>query len=247
MIDRRVAGMKVLVTREAEDAERWASRLTSLGALPVVMPCLQCENITDPSVATLLQASVEISGWLVLSSRRGAVAASRMLEGTLTARTKIAAIGPATARAAKETFHRCDLVASESTSAGIADALLQRFSLVKSAQPVRVVMAGAAGGRADVEVTLTKNGVKVSRVDVYRTIPSPAVDPKRDLEAEEIEFVLLASPSAVEGLRNIAIVPRSAKVITIGPTTSAAAVAAGLIVHGEASEPDLDGLLDAIA
>ncbi len=246
MIDRRVAGMKVLITREAEDADRWASRLTGLGALTVVMPCLHCENITDPSVATLLQASVEISGWLVLSSRRGAVAAARMLNGTLTSRTKIAAIGPATARAAKEAFNRCDLVASEHTAKGIADALLQRFSLVKSAQPTRVVMAGAAGGRADVEITLTKSGVKVSRVDVYRTIPAPAVEPKRDLEAEELEFILLASPSAVDGLRNIAIVPRSAKVLTIGPTTSAAAIAAGLIVHGEATEPNLDGMLDAI-
>ena len=246
MMDRRVAGMKVLVTREAEDAERWASRLSSWGALPVVMPCLQCENITDPSVATLLQASVEISAWLVLSSRRGAVAAGRMLERKLTARAKIAAIGPATARAAKEVFNRCDLVASESTAAGIADALLERFGLVKSAQPVRVVMAGAAGGRTDVEQKLTKNGIKVSRVDVYHTIPAPPVEPKRDLEAEEIEIVLLASPSAVEGLRNIALVPRAAKVVTIGPTTSAAAVAAGLKVHGEAAEPDLDGMLDAL-
>jgi uroporphyrinogen-III synthase len=244
MIDRRVDGLKVLVTREAEDAERWSSRLSSMGAIPVVMPCLNCENITDPSAATLLQASVETASWLVLSSRRGVVATARMLDGTLTSRTKIAVIGPSTARASKEMLGRADLVASDQTARGIADSLIARFKLVKSSDKIRVVMAGAAGGRTDVESSLRKNGAKVSRVDVYKTIPAPPVDPKRDLEAEGIDIILLASPSAVEGLRNIAIVPRGAKVLTIGPTTSAAAVEAGLVVHGEAQEPNLDSMLN---
>jgi uroporphyrinogen-III synthase len=246
MIDARVGGMKVLVTREAEDAERWATRLQAMGALPVVFPCLHAENITDPSVATILRATVETSNWMVLSSRRGVVATARMLDGKVSSRTKIAAIGPTTARASKEMFNRCDLVSQDFTARGIADALLQRFIIAKSAQPVRVVMAGAAGGRTDVESILGKQGVKVTRVDVYRTIPAPAVEPKRDLEADGIDIILLASPSAVEGLRNTADVPRSAKVFTIGPTTSQAAIAAGLEVHGEATTPSLEGLLDAM-
>ena len=111
---------------------------------------------------------------------------------------------------------------------------------------VRVVMAGAEGGRADVETILGKAGVKVSRVDVYRTVASPPIEPKRDFTEEALDFVFLASPSAVEGLRNTAIVPREAKVIVIGPTTAAAAVEAGFVVAGEADEPHLDSMLDAI-
>jgi uroporphyrinogen-III synthase len=137
-------------------------------------------------------------------------------------------------------------VATDSTSAGIADALLARIKIVKANGAARVVMAGAEGGRTDVEQLLGRNGVKVSRVDVYRTIPSPPVEPKRDLEQDGIDFVFLASPSAVEGLRNTAIVPRHAKVIVIGPTTAAAAVEAGFVVAGEAEEPNLDSMLDAI-
>ena len=169
-----------------------------------------------------------------------------MLDGKLTSRTKVAVIGPATARAAKELLGRADLVATDSTSAGIADALLARINIVKGTGAVRVVMAGAEGGRTDVETLLGKNGVKVSRVDVYRTIPSPPVEPKRDFDAEGLDFIFLASPSAVEGLRNTAIVPRAAKVIVIGPTTAAAAVEAGFVVAGEADEPNLDSMLDAI-
>jgi len=246
MIDRRVAGMKVLITREAEDAERWAMKLTSLGALPVVFPCLQSENITDPAVANVLKAAVETANWIVLSSRRGVVSTARLLDGKLTSRTKVAVIGPATARAAKELLGRADLVATDSTSAGIADALLARIKIVKASGAARVVMAGAEGGRTDVEQLLGRNGVKVSRVDVYRTIPSPAVEPKRDLEQEGIDLIFLASPSAVEGLRNTAVVPRRAKVIVIGPTTAAAAVEAGFAVAGEAEEPNLESMLDAI-
>lgn len=246
MIDRRVAGLKVLITREPEDAERWALKLTSLGAFPILFPCLQSENITDPAVAHILKASVESANWIVLSSRRGVVSTARMLDGKLNSRTKIAVIGPATARAAKELLGRADLVATDSTSAGIADALLARLSIVKGSGTVRVVMAGAEGGRADVETILGRAGVKVSRVDVYRTVPSSPIDPKRDFEQEGLDLIFLASPSAVEGLRNTAIVPREAKVIVIGPTTAAAALEAGMIVAGEAEEPNLDSMLDAI-
>jgi len=209
-------------------------------------PCLQSENITDPAVAQILRASVETANWLVLSSRRGVVSTARMLDGKLSSRTKIAVIGPATARAAKELLGRADLVASEATSAGIGDALLGRISLVKGAAAVRVVMAGAEGGRAEVETILGQAGVKVSRVDVYRVVPIPPVEEKRDFTPEALDFVFLASPSAVEGLRNTAIVPREARIIVIGPTTAAAAVEAGYIVSGEADEPNLDSMLDAI-
>jgi uroporphyrinogen-III synthase len=89
-------------------------------------------------------------------------------------------------------------------------------------------------------------GARVTRVNVYRTLPAPPVSPRRDLEQEGIDDVLLASPSAVTGLLNQARVGTTTRCFTIGPTTSAAAISAGLVVTGESATPDLDGLMEAM-
>ena len=67
-----------------------------------------------------------------------------------------------------------------------------------------------------------------------------------DLAGEGIGDVLLASPSAVQGLLNVASFPAETRIFTLGPTTTAAVVAAGLVVSGEAMRPDLDSLVEAM-
>ena len=59
-------------------------------------------------------------------------------------------------------------------------------------------------------------------------------------------MILVASPSAVEGLLNQADVPEQSAIVTIGPVTSEAVRAAGLTVAAEAARPSLDGLLEMI-
>jgi len=94
---------------------------------------------------------------------------------------------------------------------------------------------------------LTAAGITTRRVDVYRTAPVPPLARKRELAADGVDDVLLASPSAVTGLVNCAVLPKEARVITIGPTTSAAATAAGLRVTAEARWPNLDGMLEVMS
>jgi uroporphyrinogen-III synthase len=50
----------------------------------------------------------------------------------------------------------------------------------------------------------------------------------------------------VEGFLNQASFNGSTKIFSIGPTTTAAVVAAGLTVSGEAAQPDLDSLVEAM-
>ena len=88
--------------------------------------------------------------------------------------------------------------------------------------------------------------ITTRRVDVYRTSPVPPLARKRELAADRVDDVLLASPTAVTGLVNCAVLPKEVRVFTIGPTTSAAATAAGLSVTAEARWPNLDGMLEAM-
>ena len=132
------------------------------------------------------------------------------------------------------------------TSSGLARELIELIRLEGTAGTAGVVLVGAEGGRDDAVSLLQAAGIHVSRVAVYRTIPMPASATKRDLASDGIEIVLLASPSAVTGLVGCASLPRSVQIVTIGPTTSAAAVAAGLVITAEAARPTFEGILEAI-
>lgn len=246
MIDAPLAGRRVLVTRAQDDAERWASRLASLGAVPVVLPCLVSEPLDAAPAQRALREALHDAAWLVLSSPRGAVIAAALLSGALPAATRVAVVGDTTAAAARTALGRVDLVATVQTSAGLGDALARRLTQDGEPQRQPVVLAGALSGRDEAELMLRRVGAPVSRVDIYRTVPAPAATVKRDLALDALHEILLASPSAVAGLLNLARVPEGARVITIGPTTSAAARDHGLTVSAEARRPTFEGLLEAM-
>lgn len=240
-----IAGRRILVTRAAEDAERWADRLRRLGAFPILLPCLDIITIANAEIERGLRAALAEASWLVLSARRAVEAVARLAGPVLPPAVRVAVVGPSTARAAAEWLGRVDLVATESSARGLARALLARLDGNDHAA-AHVVVAGAANGRTDVEVALAAAGIRVVRVDLYATVAAAPAPRKLDLAAEGIDAVLLASPTAAEGLVNRALVPPHVHVITIGPTTSAAAAAVGLTVRAEARRPDLAGMLEAL-
>lgn len=237
-----LAGRTVVVTRSAEDSAPWARRLEELGARAVVLPCLVAAPLVDGATASRLASALERADWLVVASRRAVQAVAQLLGGALPESVRVAAVGPETAREAEARWGRVDLVAAEPTARGLA----RELAALLAAAAARVVVAGAAGGRDDVERVLAFTPAQVTRVDVYRTSPARGEGAKRDLGAEGVSDVLLASPSAVTGLMNCAAVPRTARVITIGPTTTAAARAAGLAVAVEARRPNFDSMLEAL-
>jgi uroporphyrinogen-III synthase len=240
-----VTGRRILVTRAEEDSAEWAERLIQRGALPVILACLSVQPIRDAATAARLQIALRDAHWLVVSSRRGVECTAQLLGlAPLPPHVRVAAVGPATAQAATEAWGRVDLVASTPTSAGLAAELA---SVAKSSAPessLHAVIVGAAEGRRDVELVLASLGWRVSPVAVYQTVAAPAIEERMDLREGSIDDVLLASPTAVQGLLNRAVLPCTARIITIGPTTSAAARAAGLTVAAEARRPGLDGMLE---
>lgn len=242
-----IAGRRVLVTRAQEEAEQWAERLVGLGATALVFPCLVYVPIGDPALATTLTTALASAGWMLVTSPRGADAAARLLDGALPQEVRIAVVGATTERACVALFGRVNFVAPRATSAALGETLGALLALAQQDSKQRVLIIGAAGGRDDAEAALVASGASVTRVDVYRTIPSPAVPRKLDLSAAGIDDIFLTSPSAVTGLLNTADLPAGARVITIGPTTSAAARAAGLHVASEAREPTFEGMLEALS
>lgn len=238
-----LSGRRILITREADDARRWAHRLAGTGAVPIVFPCIVCETITEDDTPQRLRDALADTDWLVVSSVRGVEVAARLVEGSLPfAKVRVAAVGPSTAVAATAHFGHVDLVAKRATGAALGADLASRIRDTDQ----RVLILGAEGGRTEVEEALASAGVPCTRIDIYRTIPVPRLAAPRDLAADAVQEILLASPSAVAGLCNAARIPPDARIITIGPTTTSAARAAGLRVWAEARQPSLEGMLEAI-
>ncbi len=133
---------------------------------------------------------------------------------------RVAAIGPATADA----FGGADVVAGVATQEGLLAALPSATG--------RILFAGAEGARR-----LLPDALGADVIALYRTVElTPADWPDCDL-------VVLASPSAA---RALAVVAPGSAVVTIGPETSRAAAAAGLLVRAESAAAGVEGLVAAV-
>ena len=255
------ARRRILLTRGEEDCRPWASELESLGAIPVILPCIECRDIDTPELRARLAAELPRTRWLVFTSRRGAAALARLrggrragvapgavldavagvLQDPVPDAVKVAAVGPATAQAAAAALGRVDLTGAGGTAAALADTLVSRLE-----PGDRVLIAVAENAGRALEDTLGSAGHPCTRLDVYRTVPVPPRAPRRASSALGVDNVFLASPSAVAGFVNQVRLDTAPDIFTIGPSTTEAARAAGLGVTGEAPRPDLRGLLEAM-
>jgi uroporphyrinogen III methyltransferase / synthase len=195
--------MRVLVTRE-----ELVSRVESLGHEAVFRELIRVEPLGDDPV------DARAYDWLVVTSRNGAYELARR---GVTA-NRIAAIGPATARALRSHGLRVDLVATTHTQEGLRDELPEGTALLVAAE----------GARLDV--------LDADFLSLYRTIELRP-------DVPEVDVALLMSGSAA---RALAAAGAHMPVVVIGPQTEAEARAAGFSVAAVAVTHDLDGLVEAL-
>lgn len=271
-----LAGRRVLLTREEEDCAAWAAEIEGFGAVPVIFPCIECRGVDTPGLRARLAAELPRARWVAFTSRRGVAAFAKLrrgveeaprpdsgpdtppaalpdglpnrLPGALPGGLGVAAVGPATARAAADTFGRVDLAGAAGsadgdagTAASLAAALAPRLG-----PRDRVLLAVAENAGRAFEETIRSAGRACVRLEVYRTLPAPERPGKRTASTLGADTVLLASPSAVTGFVNQVRLDVAPGIFTIGPSTTEAARAAGLEVTGEAHRPGLRGLLEAM-
>lgn len=233
---------RIVLTRSAEDCESWAASLRERGIPSVQLPCIQTQCEDSPTMQTALATALAEADWLVLTSERGVTALRRQLSQALPEHLRIAVVGPATARRALAELGRADFLAQRSTAANLASELVDHLESSRA----QIVLALAENASDVLEKTLSNAGHSCRRFDVYRTIPATALDQRRTLEEIGGQTIFLASPSAVLGLVNQVEIDDSARLVSIGPSTTAAIERAGLQVYAQAATPSLTGMLEAI-
>jgi uroporphyrinogen-III synthase len=158
-----LAGLAVLVTRPAGQAEPLCSRLRELGSAVFPLPTLAIEPL--PLDATLREAlrAAATADWLVFVSRNAAdIGLNALAELGLPVGGKIAAIGPATARALESRGLRVHLYPEDRSD---SEALLAADWDVRRQ---RVAIVRGVGGRALLGDALAQRGAEVRYVEVYR-------------------------------------------------------------------------------
>jgi uroporphyrinogen III methyltransferase/synthase len=154
----------------------------------------------------------------------------------------VAAIGPGTAAALRE-------------RGVVADVVPERFvaeALVEALEPVavegrRVLVARAADARDVLPDALRARGAEVDDVALYDTVAERLTEADR-AALERATYVTFTSSSTVRFLMESgARPPEGARVVSIGPVTSATAGEHGLSVDVEAERHDVDGLVDALS
>jgi uroporphyrinogen-III synthase len=233
---------RILITRSEADASFWVDALAERGIEAVAHACIETKTIDTPATRRALAEGIADADWLVLTSKRGAAATAELFGVILPARVNIAVVGATTKEHAEQLFGRPALVADQATAVGLATTLCATLDPAKTG---RIVLALAENAGPLMEEMLVDAGFDVLRIDVYQTVPRHTPTTRQPLSSTGCDTVFLASPSAVEGFMNQFSLDTPARIVTIGPSTTAAARGCGLDVHGEANEPSLEGLLEA--
>jgi uroporphyrinogen-III synthase len=234
-----LVGMSVLITRARHQVSRLGDLLLEAGARPIIMPAIEITvgaELRAHLGAVLKTARPE---WVVFSSQN-AVVSVLSIDGSreFLTNSRVACVGPATAAACEREGISVELLPTTFS----ADALIDEFPRANDRSGLVLFFAGQIAGPTVVDGLETK-GYLVERVDTYETHRS-AVGPYLRHRAHGADAVIFTSASTVEG--TIAALGKDhlpKRVISIGPKTSAAARAHGLIVSAESGEQRLESLI----
>jgi uroporphyrinogen-III synthase len=241
---------RVLVTRAAHQAGKLSDGLRAAGMEPIEVPVLE---IQPPATYDPLDNALQhlySYDWLILTSANTVrVISDRAAALHLSLRDHrlhIAAVGQATAEAARQ----CGLHITLTPENYVAESLVAALATRLRGQ--HVLLARAAIARDVIPDALRQSGATVNVVDAYQNaLPAAAPDLLRAALASHIDAVTFTSSSSATHLAEVARVARVAfplaeiKAISIGPITSATLRELGWPPATEAAPHDIPGLVAA--
>jgi len=242
---RPLRGLTVAVTRARAQASELARGLEALGASVLQAPVIRVRSIPDPP-------KVDPSPYdLICFASPNGVAGlfERLDDGThprgdarSLAHARIAAIGPATARALAEHGIFADILPERSVAESLVQALAHtpvKRALIVRARAARDVLPDALRAR----------GAEVDVLAVYETVAEPLL-PDALQAAQQADYITFTSSSTVRFFLHAAgghagLSPGT-RVVSIGPVTSQTLREHGLQPDIEADRYDVGGMIAAL-
>ena len=255
MARRPLHSRRILITRARHQVDPFRRELVDLGAAVVEIPTLEIQRLPiDDRIRKAIQ-SLDRTALLIVASANAVDIFFQMLLTTgLDVRalhgSKICAIGQETADALAGRGLRPELVTSEYTAEGLANAL-EGWDL----EGMRVLVPRAEIARDALPSLLANRGAEVEILPVYRSVcPADARSALlRLFEGEGVDVITFTSSSTVVNFvqafpeDRLPAILGDAEVACMGPVTADTARKLGLDVTIVAREYTTHGLVQAIA
>ena len=247
----------VAVTRDERADEGFSRMLATLGATALPLQTIPIQPAKDTAPLAAALGTLDRAGWIVFTSAHAVDATCGHAAWQQTwrrrpGRTRVAAIGAATAARLAERGVEVDLVPATASAAGLVTALVERAGSLKG---VRIIWPRSDVARRELPDALAAAGAIVLDPPAYRTV---AVRPKglaafvQNLEAGHVDAIAFLSPSSALGLAaalpgsTLAPLRGRTLVASIGPTTSATLETLGVHADVEPDARSVRGLAEAI-
>jgi len=247
-----LAGRRIVVTRRQGQSSTLVRLLEERGATVLEVPSIQVVAPGDLVPLDDALGSLEKYDWVVFTSANavGAVLSRLMVLGlppqVATRGPRVASVGAATSAAIRSALPG-EAVDLEPRTEFRASGLLQAFA-ARGCAGSRVLVPASARARDELPAGLRALGAEVDVVAAYATVEPPDLpDRVTRCLAEGFDIAAFASPSAVEAFASAA-GPQALGLpaAVMGPTTEAAARAAGLDVRAMAFPSTVEGLVAAL-
>lgn len=248
--DRPLLNRRVLVTRPAAQSQAFIAALERLGARVIPFPTIE---IAPPPSWEQLDAALrrlDSYDWVIFTSVNGVrFVGERLLaagqSSEILARRRVAAIGPATARAIEAFGVEVDIIPDEY----VAEAVVEALGAVGGK---RILLPRAAEAREVLTMTLRERGAAVDEIAAYHTLPGRPSPVNLAALAAGVDIATFTSSSTVRnffallGEARARGVLRGALVACIGPITARTAADLGTPAQVVAEVYTTEGLIDAI-
>jgi len=262
-----LAGKTIVVTRSPEQSQEFVALLEGRGAQVLLLPMVRFE---DPEDTLLLDASLRALDridWVIFTSTNAVRFTTRRATALKVSladsqpRLKIAAVGPATAKAAENEGLAVNHIAKNHTGAALVAELQSQL------RGKRVLLPRTNIATDDLPRALREKAAQVIEVVAYRTVspvapaqpsaggrimgteppPSPEAIALEKVRNNDIDLITFASPSAFHNFAELLTcdelrrLSQSNRFAAIGPTTAQAIRDAGCTVTIEAQQSNVRG------
>jgi uroporphyrinogen-III synthase len=242
-----LTGKRILITRTRQQASELARALEADGAVPILIPTIELAPPASFCALDAGLASLRSFDWLIFTSANAVeyFASRAQALGILLSSNKIAAIGPATARAVQAVGLAVDLVPPQYVAESLAAALTEH------APGSSMLLIRAEQARDTLPESLTAAGAQLTIASAYRNlVPPDSVTALQHLfvdQAHHPDAITFTSSSTATnlfalletaGLR----LPDHIVRASIGPVTSQTLRDLGAAPTIEAEEPTIASL-----
>lgn len=253
-------GLRVLLTRAAQQSAGFASKIEELGGEPCEFPVIALEKVSDPEkVAAIKEAcdNIEQYDWIILTSTNGVQhffnwLAENRVDIRRLSKAAFVAVGPKTAEALQERGIYASHIAARFDAEGILE-LLEHEKL----KDKHILIPHSSIARAVLTTNLTERGAQVTDLPIYDNVIETKQEPfiVEWLKEHHIHMLTFTSASTVDhfievlkhhGVEDPIALMHTYPIASIGPITTATIKSYGLEVAIEADEATTDSLIEKI-